>query len=284
MSGAFLPGDMDELDESTCNRVRELGFSGIFTRFAANDPFETGANRTRRVRELLEATGVRMYQSTGYWQCLIHPDESERRQAVRTLREALRVAGELGSRGIDTGPGSLSPHGPWAPHPGNWSSESRAQLVKSLRESASAAEEHGVYLSLEGHQFVTLDSAETTRGILSEVDSPWVRSDFDTANWITLQTLFESGPAIVRMLDTLGDFVVSAHAKDLALGNGLHLHMDGLGAGQGLLDFDPFLQRMEALGCEYPVIVEGAGTEDLPAVSSFLHERARALGIELIGA
>ena len=58
-----------------------------------------------------------MYQTTGYWQCLIHPDETERKKAVRTVQEALRVAGDIGARGIDTGPGSMNPTGPWNSSP-----------------------------------------------------------------------------------------------------------------------------------------------------------------------
>ena len=57
----------------------------------------------------------------------------------------------------------LRPHfadGVWLAHPKNWTMESRRQLVRSLRECASAAEDAGVFLSLEGHQLVVLESAQ----------------------------------------------------------------------------------------------------------------------------
>ncbi|OUC06965.1 hypothetical protein RY27_17750, partial [Litorilinea aerophila] len=155
MSGCFLPDNMDELTPAMCQRVRELGFSGIFTRFRKNDPHTTPRHKAERVRALLADHGLRMYQATGYWQNLITPDENRRREAVRTLQAALRLAGWMGARGIDTGPGSMNPAGPWFPHPDNWTSSARRQLVKSLKECAPAAEDAGVYLSLESHQLVT---------------------------------------------------------------------------------------------------------------------------------
>lgn len=279
VSGDLLPANMDDLTPAVAGRVQELGFSGVFTRFRANDPFTTTAEQCRRCRQVLEAAGLRMYQASGYWQCLIHLEEAQRKQAVRTLQQALRVAGWLGARGIDTGPGSLNPRGPWFPHADNWSARARDQLIRSLRECASTAEDAGVYLSLEGHQLVTLDSAETTRQVLDAVDSPFVRSDFDPVNWLTLRTAYTSGPAIERMLDTLGQHVVSAHAKDLVVEDRLTLHLTERPTGQGWLDYPAFLTRMEALDPDYPVIVEGASQADLPAVKAFLDGVAASLGI-----
>lgn len=281
MSGAFLPANMDDITVEMAKRVRDLGFSGIFTRLRANDPFQTSTAQCRRVRDLLSGEGIRMYQATGYWQRLIDPDEGRRRQAVRTLQEALRVAGDLGARGIDTGPGSMSATGPWNPHPDNWSPKSREQLVRSLRECAKAAEDHNVFLSMEGHQLVTLEDAEVTKEVLDAVGSRFVRCDFDPVNWITLKTVFHTGPAVEAMMDALGPHIVSAHAKDIVIEDRLTLHLETVAAGRGLLDYRTFLRRMEALDPDYPVIVEAAGEKDLPEVGAFLRRIAEELGIQV---
>ena len=39
---------------------------------------------------------------------------------------------------------------------------------------------------------------------------------------------------------------------------------------------------MEALSPDYPVIAEGNGTEELPAVSQLFHTTARELGIHVL--
>src|SRR5207302_4042402 len=125
----------------------------------------TPVARAHRLRDLLADEGVRLFQATGYWQNLVNPDEGRRREAVRTLQAAIRLAQQMGARGIDTGPGSMNPDGPWFPHPDNWTPIVRRQLVGSLKECAPVAEECGVHLSLEGHQLVTLESAEVTKEI-----------------------------------------------------------------------------------------------------------------------
>ncbi|GIV79209.1 MAG: hypothetical protein KatS3mg050_3603 [Litorilinea sp.] len=282
MSGCFLPDNMDELTPAMCQRVRELGFSGIFTRFRKNDPHTTPRHKAERVRALLADHGLRMYQATGYWQNLITPDENRRREAVRTLQAALRLAGWMGARGIDTGPGSMNPAGPWFPHPDNWTASARRQLVKSLKECAPAAEDAGVYLSLESHQLVTLKTPEITREILDEVGSPWVRCDYDSANWITLDTIFDTTAALNHHFDLLGDHIVSCHAKDIWIENRLTLHLQDGCPGKGLMDFKTLFRRMEALNPDYPVIAEGNSTEELPFVSELFHNTARELGISVL--
>ena len=283
MSGAFLPRNMDDFTPEMATKVKALGFSGVFTRFGENDPFETTPAKCHRVRDLLADHGLRIYQATGYWQPLIHPDEAERRQAVRVLQQALKIAGDLGARGIDTGPGSLNSTGPWNPHPENWNLESRQQLIKSLRESAPAAEDNQVYLSLEGHQLVVLENEQVTKEILDAVGSPWVRSDLDPANWITLKTIFRTDEAIHQMFDVLSEHIVSGHAKDVTITNAHTLHLPTTSVGKGMLDFKTYLRRMEDLNPDYPLIVEGSSEAELPEASTFLHRTAQELGIDIIG-
>ena len=120
LNGAFLPDDMKDITPALCQRVRALGFSGIFTRFRANHPLETPRRDAERVKQVLHDEGLRMYQSTGFWQNLVNPDETQRAEAVRILSGAIRLAGWMGCRGIDTGPGSQNSRGPWFPDPYNW--------------------------------------------------------------------------------------------------------------------------------------------------------------------
>ena len=274
---------MDDFAPEMATKVKALGFSGVFTRFGENDPFETTPAKCHRVRDLLADHGLRIYQATGYWQPLIHPDEAGRRQAVRVLQQALKIAGDLGARGIDTGPGSLNSTGPWNPHPENWNLESRQQLIKSLRESAPAAEDNQVYLSLEGHQLVVLENEQVTKEILDAVGSPWVRSDLDPANWITLKTIFRTDEAIHQMFDVLSEHIVSGHAKDVTITNAHTLHLPTTSVGKGMLDFKTYLRRMEDLNPDYPLIVEGSSEAELPEASTFLHRTAQELGIDIIG-
>jgi sugar phosphate isomerase/epimerase len=282
LNGCFLPDDMQDITPALCQRVRALGFSGIFTRFKNNHPLETPRAAAERVRQVLADNGLRMYQSTGFWQCLVTSDETRRAESVRVLQGAIRLAGWLGSRGIDTGPGSMNPRGPWFPHPDNWTPAARAQLIKSLKECAPVAQDCGVFLSMEGHQLVTLESAEVTAEVLDAVDSPWVTSDYDSANWLTLKEAFDPTPAINHHFDVLGKRIVSCHAKDVWLEDKLSIHIQDGCPGKGNLDFRTVITRMEALSPEYPILPEGNVTEDLPEVVALFRRLADELGVKIL--
>ena len=91
MSGCFLPEDMDALTPEMCRHVRELGFSGIFTRFRKNNPNDTPKWTADRVKQVLADSGIHLYQATGFWQNLVNSDENRRADAVKTHRKDHRV-------------------------------------------------------------------------------------------------------------------------------------------------------------------------------------------------
>ncbi len=78
VSGDLIPRNMDDVTPALAERVKALGFSGIFSRFGDNDPHTTTEEQCRRVRAILGEAGLAMYQCTGYWQCLIDPDDAGR--------------------------------------------------------------------------------------------------------------------------------------------------------------------------------------------------------------
>ncbi len=283
MSGCFLPANMNDIDSAMCARVRDAGFSGIFTRFRDNDPLTTAREDALRLKALLADEGLALFQTTGYWQNLVTPDETARAQSVKVLQGALRLAGWMGARGIDTGPGSMNPAGPWFPHPDNWTASAEAHLIKSLKECASAAEDAGVLLSLESHSLVTPRTPEIAARILDAVDSPFVRCDYDSANWITLETIFGTGAALNHHFDVLGKHICSAHGKDIWVENRLAIHLQDGCPGKGLMDFATLMRRLEALDPDYPLIAEGNSSEELPEVGALFHRIAAEQGIRVLG-
>jgi sugar phosphate isomerase/epimerase len=282
MSGCFLPADMNDLTPQMCRRVRDAGFSGIFTRFRDNDPLTASREDAARLKALLADEGVSLFQTTGYWQNLVTSDETARAQSVRVVQAALQLAGWLGARGIDTGPGSMNPDGPWFPHPDNWTARAEDQLVRSLKECAKAAEDAGVFLSLESHSLVTPRTPEIAGRILDAVDSPWVRCDYDSANWITLETIYDTGGALNAHFDLLGRHICSAHAKDIWVENRLAIHLQDGCPGKGLMDFATLFSRLEALDPDYPLIAEGNSSEELPEVGALFHRIAGERGIRIL--
>ncbi len=286
-SGALYPNRMSLFSEEIARATRELGFTGIFTRFDADDPFTTTEADCRRVRSILDDHGLVMVQAIGHRPPLIHPDEAVRQRAVEVFKQAIQIAGWLGAQSCHSGPGSLAQAadaewgGAWQPHPGNWSPAARDSLVRSLRECAPTAEASGTAIGLEGHVLVVLDSAETMRDVIDEVGSPAVSCDFDPVNWLTLRTAYESGPAVEQMVAVLGDRILNAHSKDVVVEPRLVTHIDERPTGQGLFDHATLLRLMEGLGPERFVIIEHADQAAIPAAKAYLDRAAADLGLRV---
>ena len=108
VSGGLLPNRVDLFTEEMAHTARAMGFSGLFTRFDADDPFATTAAQCQRVRRILDDHGLVMVQAIGHRPPLIHPDETVRRRAVETFKAAIQIAGWLGAHSCHSGPGSLA--------------------------------------------------------------------------------------------------------------------------------------------------------------------------------
>jgi sugar phosphate isomerase/epimerase len=292
ISGGVFPAHIDEFTEEHARNVRALGFTGCFTRFDLDDPFETSEASIKRVRAILDDHDLEMVQAIGHRPPLIHPDETIRREGVRVFQQALRIAGGLRAHSCHSGPGSMAQQGitrsdwvrsgAWNPHPRNWDAACKDRLIASLKECAKVAEDFGTRIGLEGHVLVTLSSAETMRDVIDAVGSPAVGCDLDPVNWLRLETVYDSGPAIEHMIDVLGpQRILNAHSKDVVVLPRLVTHIDECTTGDGILDHDTFMRRMEALGSERYLIVEHCSVEDIPRAKAFLDAKAKALGIKV---
>lgn len=292
VSGSVFPAHIDEFTAEHAATVRAMGFTGCFTRFDLDDPFTTTDESIRRVRSILDDHGLDMVQAIGHRPPLIHPDDGVRRQGISVFQAALRIAGGLRAHSCHSGPGSLAQtgvdrsdwvrSGPWSPHPGNWDPACKDRLIASLRECVKAAEDHGTRIGLEGHVLVTLDSAETMRDVIDAVESPAIGCDLDPVNWLRLETVYRSGDAIDHMVDVLGPRrILNGHTKDVVVQPRLVTHIDECPTGQGILDHDRFIRRMETIGPERYLIIEHADVGDIPKARDFLLSRAEALGIRV---
>jgi len=278
----LVPRALDAVTDRVAAKISELGFGGVVTHFLG-DPATLDADPLRRVRSILANHGIRIVQSWGWQQPLVHPDENVRREAVRTLRHAVRVAADLGADMVMTGPGSLNQAGPWWPHPGNHSSAAEDALVLSLQEATVACESHGVPIALECHVTSVLDSPVRVQRVIERVGTRWVKVNLDAVNFIPdLPTAFDHGALVNELFDRLGPHVAAAHVKDVYVEDRHVVHISETVPGDGLFDFDLFLRRYEALSPELYAIIEHLPESLIPRAAVFVREKLRALSISVL--
>ena len=281
VAGAIIPRRTSEVTEHVAARLAELGFTGVGCHFMG-DPETMPATELARVRDLLPAYGIRIAQSWGWQQPLVHADPGVRAQGVARLRHALRVAADLGAAMVMSGPGSRNPAGPWSPHPDNHLPETEDAIVASLREVAPTCEAYRIPIALECHVVSILDSPERVQRVLERVDSPWIGVSLDPINFIPdLPTLYNSTGLVDELFDRLGPSILGAHVKDAYVEDRLVIHISETIPGQGLFDLDTFFQRFEAVCPDGYALVEHLPDHLVPQAAAHIRGRLRELGIPL---
>jgi sugar phosphate isomerase/epimerase len=155
-------------------------------------------------------------------------------------------------------------------YPPKWIDESEAyNLMRiTLRAIAETCEENGVYIAVEQHGPYTA-KIEHMKRILTLVDSPWIRCNFDCGN------TFLAGSDPYEMLEAVIDKVVHVHAKDISVKQAetergkVTGTAVGCACGDGVIDWKKIVGRLKKAGYKGVLSVE-CGTEE-EAVRSHAH-------------
>ena len=274
----MMPADVRTVDEATARRIRSAGFTGVSV--VLPDPLAPTREELIRVREVLAGAGVRVAQANPRYEALVNPDEARRKEGVRVLRQACLCARWLEAGNVYVRPGSLNPRGHWLPYPGNTSPETIDRLIRSLREVVPAAEDEGVILAVEGHVTSPLETPERVRAVIEAVGSPALRFNVDPVNFVgTLADAYSSTDFLNRMFDTLGEYTVCAHVKDLAVEERLVLHIAECVPGDGLLDMETFLRRFDAACPDGYALIEHLPDDKIPRAKQAVDAAAARAGL-----
>ncbi len=146
------------------------------------------------MRQILDKNGVKASGLSGHCP-LMKPEVS-----VEYLKQAIRCAAEIGAPVVNTDEG---------PKP-DWMDEATAfQIMKySLTQVLKVAERHKVFVGIEPHQIYS-KRREGLLKILSLVDSPWLRVNYDSGN------AFLGGEDPYEYLEAVKGRVVHVHGKDI---------------------------------------------------------------------
>jgi len=214
------------------------------------------------------ARGLEMAAVSGLFN-MIHPDVRARRDGLRRLRELASACEHLGTSVITLCTGTCDRMDMWRRHPENDSASAWNDLVNSMREALQIAEEHRVTLAFEPEVSNVVDSPAKGRRLLDEMQSPRLKVVMDPANIFHRGELCRMREILDEAFALLGDDIVLAHAKDLD-------HDGEAGrkaAGKGLLDYDHYLELLDAAAPDVPLILHGLDEEQVDECVAFLRER-----------
>ena len=261
------PSLEETLDAITRHGIRCVQFS-LSSAGLPELPERVDPATCERIRREMGARGLEMAAVSGLFN-MIHPDVRARRDGLRRLRELASACEHLGTSVITLCTGTCDRMDMWRRHPENDSASAWNDLVNSMREALQIAEEHRVTLAFEPEVSNVVDSAAKGRRLLDEMQSPRLKVVMDPANIFHRGELCRMREILDEAFALLGDDIVLAHAKDLD-------HDGEAGrkaAGKGLLDYDHYLELLDAAAPDVPLILHGLDEEQVDECVAFLRER-----------
>ncbi|HML46464.1 MAG TPA: TIM barrel protein, partial [Clostridia bacterium] len=144
------------------------------------------------------------------------------------------------------------------PHPANFCPAFFEELVASIRRIVSEVKPQKTFYTLEPMPFMPPDTPESYLELLQAVDMKGFAVHADIVNILSSPRLFYDNAALTeRFFRLLGPYyIASCHIKDLALGNGLTVHLSEVPMGQGGLDVAAYLRCVAALEERTTVVLE----------------------------
>jgi sugar phosphate isomerase/epimerase len=154
----------------------------------------------------------------------------------------------------------------WRRHADNDLPDAWKDLVESMSEAIEIAEENDITLAFEPEVANVVDSAVKGRRLIEEMNSTRLKVVMDGANLFHAGELKRMHEVLNEAFRLLGEHIVIAHAKDL--------NRDGEAgheaAGTGLLDYDHYLDLLQLVRFDGPLILHSLSETQVPECVAFL--------------
>jgi sugar phosphate isomerase/epimerase len=152
----------------------------------------------------------------------------------------------------------------WRPHPDNNSADAWQDLIASLADALTIADEHDITLAFEPEPANVVNSAARGRDLLLEMSHPRLKVVMDVANVVATDRSRPPEVVLDEAFDLLGDHVVVAHGKDLSAEGAF------CPAGQGIVPWDHCLTLFHAIGFNGPLILHSLHEDEADEVIRYM--------------
>lgn len=233
-------------------------------------PAEITPDLRATIRQALAARGITMAAISGTFN-MIHPNLAERQEGFQRLRTLAAACHDLGTSVITLCTGTRDTTSMWRAHPDNGSAAAWRDLVVSMHEAATIADEYNVTMAFEPEVSNVIDSAQRARRLLDEIGSPRLKVVMDGANIFHKGELPHMTAILTEAFDLLGHDIALAHAKDLTEDG----HAGNAAAGTGLLDYERYVQLLGDSGYTGALVLHGLSEAQTPGCVAFLQTLLR---------
>jgi sugar phosphate isomerase/epimerase len=218
----------------------------------------------------------------GAWSNPLSSDPQARSDALDHCIRQLALAERIGARCCVNIAGSRGAK--WdGPDARDLTSETFDMIVETVRKIVDAVGPVRTHYTLEPMPWMYPDSADSYLALIRAVDRPGFGVHLDPVNMVcSPQRYFANGDLIRDCVERLGPHIKSCHAKDIVLSPNLTTHLDEVRPGLGALDYRTFLEALDRLIFDVPLMLEHmTAEEDYVAGAEYIRSVAKASGVEL---
>jgi sugar phosphate isomerase/epimerase len=232
-------------------------------------PSEIEDQTVEKIRKSLQDHGLKMCALSATFN-MIHPDIEERRREIQRFKVLASRARSIGTDLLTLCTGTRDRESMWRHHPDNATPEAWSDLVDTLLQCISIADEFDLRLGIEPEIHNVIDSPQKARRLLEEMQSPRLAIVMDPANLFRFRDLPQMDAMLIRSFELLASYITLAHCKDVSDENP---PIYGA-AGTGVLNYALYIQLLRQMDYQGPLILHSLSEKQVPSsveyVRSFL--------------
>ncbi|MBM3239902.1 sugar phosphate isomerase/epimerase [Candidatus Poribacteria bacterium] len=255
--------------------LRRVGYSAAFCPVNSNTSDDVILAYARAAEE-----ADVVIAEVGAWSNPMSPDETTRRAAIERCQEQLALADKIRAQCCVNISGSRGQQ--WdGHHPDNLTEETFDLIVETVRKIIDAVKPTRTFYTLETMPWMYPDSVDSYLRLIHAIDRKQFAVHLDPVNLVcSPQRFYNNGALIRECVEKLGQYIKSCHAKDIALSGKLTVHLDEVRPGLGGLDYRVYLQELNKLSPDIPLMLEHLPTEEEYTLAAS-HIRAVAKGLRI---
>ena len=257
--------------------LKELGYGAAYCPVGADVDDAT----VRAYEEAAREADI-VIAEVGAWSNPLSLDEGERKKALAHCRAQLALADRIGAACCVNITGS--PGEKWdGHHPRNFTSEIFDLIVEYVRGIIDDVKPTRSFYTLEAMPWMYPDSAEEYARLIDAIDRERFAVHLDPVNIVASPRLYYDTTALLKeCFAKLGPKIKSCHAKDIAFGQNLTVHLDEVRPGLGGLDYGTYLTELDGLADDVPLMLEHLATaEEYAEAAAHVRKVAREVGVQL---
>ncbi|MFJ5761345.1 sugar phosphate isomerase/epimerase family protein [Neobacillus sp. NPDC093182] len=261
------PGELVKLHQ-------KLGYSAAYCKYI-EDPYER-----EEYKHAFKEADIVLAEMGAFCMNISDPDLNQQEKAIKMIIKRLEQAEEMEALCCVMHGGSYNNNGCVQAHFDNFSEKNIEHNIHVIQRIVDEVQPKKTKLVLETESYVLPDNPKLYLHMLKEINREGFAVHLDPVNMVSSpRRAYYNGKFIKECFETLGEYIVSCHAKDTNLIDHATTQITETYLGNGILDYGTYLTELNKLSQEPPLMIEHITEEQLPKALNYIFNKASELGL-----